>query len=68
LDEPLRAFASREVMTQEVKSLRRDHNFSPDTAIVDVARALRDCAPSEDLDRILAALPKEAEDFWRTER
>jgi uncharacterized protein (DUF2267 family) len=65
LDEPRCEFASREAMTQEVKSLRRDHNFSPDTAIVDVARALRECAPREDFDRVLATLPQEAEEFWK---
>lgn len=40
-DEPIRPFESREAMTREAQSLRREHNFAPDTAIRDVAVALR---------------------------
>jgi uncharacterized protein (DUF2267 family) len=67
-DEPRRNFVSRAAMTQEVKSLRRDHNFSPDTAISDVARALREYVDGEAFDRTLATLPEGAAEFWRTER
>lgn len=67
MDEPRRGFTSRQEMTEEVKALRRDHNFSPDTAIADVARALRDCAPRESLEGALARLPPEAAAFWRVD-
>jgi uncharacterized protein (DUF2267 family) len=68
MDEPRRDFASREAMNAEVQSLRRDHNFSPDTAIGDVARALRRCVDRERLDAVLATLPNGAADFWRIDR
>ncbi|QGM96654.1 DUF2267 domain-containing protein [Methylocystis parvus] len=63
--EPKRPFERRELMTAEVQSLRRDHNFSPDTAIRDVATALRRNLNEADLDRVLSVLPKEAVEFWR---
>ncbi|QGM45693.1 DUF2267 domain-containing protein [Methylocystis heyeri] len=65
INEPKLAFESRERMTAEVKSLRADHNFSPDTAIRDVATALRKNVNETEFDRVLAALPKEAVEFWR---
>src|SRR5512135_359601 len=40
-DEARRPFEDRAVMTKEVRSLRADHNFAPETAIRDVAAALR---------------------------
>ena len=64
-DEPIRPFESREAMTREAQSLRRDHNFAPDTAIRDVAFALRAVADVEALERVLATLPPAAADFWR---
>ncbi|ARN80388.1 DUF2267 domain-containing protein [Methylocystis bryophila] len=65
LNEPARPFERRELMTAEVKSLRGDHNFSPDTAIRDVATALRKNVNEAELDRVLAMLPNEAVEFWR---
>jgi uncharacterized protein (DUF2267 family) len=65
VDEPKRPFGSRESMTQEVQSLRKDHNFSPDSAIRDVAAALRRHIDDVALDRVLATLPDGAADFWR---
>jgi uncharacterized protein (DUF2267 family) len=65
IDEPIRPFESREAMTREAQSLRREHNFAPDTAIRDVALALRAVADVEALDRVIAALPPAAADFWR---
>ncbi|HSN16460.1 MAG TPA: DUF2267 domain-containing protein [Anaeromyxobacteraceae bacterium] len=64
-DEPIRPFQSREVMTREAQSLRREHNFAPDTAIRDVALALRRVADLEALERVIATLPPAAADFWR---
>lgn len=64
-DEPPRAFADRETMTREVQALRRDHNFAPDTAIRDVAAALRRHVDEEAFDRVLDGLPKGAAEFWK---
>ncbi|WP_277422477.1 DUF2267 domain-containing protein [Cyanobacterium aponinum] len=52
-------------MTEEVKSLRKDHNFSTDTAIQDVARALRRHVDEEAFDKLLKQLPKGAIEFWK---
>ena len=64
-DEPKRPFESRQLMTGEIQSLRADHNFSPDTAIRDVATSLRKNVDEKALDRSLAALPEGAVEFWR---
>lgn len=64
-DEPIRPFESLEAMTREAQSLRRDHNFAPDTAIRDVAVALRVVADVAALERVIATLPPAAADFWR---
>ena len=45
--------------------LRAAHNFAPDTAIRDVATALRRNIDDEDFDRVLAELPEGAVEFWR---
>ena len=66
-DEPTRPFESRDVMTGEVQALRRDHNFSPDTAIRDVATALRKNVVVAALERVLATLPPGAAEFWRSD-
>lgn len=64
-DEPQRAFEDRVAMTKEVKALRAAHNFSPDTAIHDVAVALRRNIDQAALDRVLAGLPQGAVEFWQ---
>jgi uncharacterized protein (DUF2267 family) len=61
---PPLAFADLQAMTREVQSLRRAHNFAPDTAIHDVATALRRHVPVHDLDRVLATLPDGARAYW----
>jgi len=61
-------FGSRAALLEEVKSLRRDHNFSPASAIADVAYALRDCVDAAEFEQALATLPAEAADFWRVDR
>ena len=65
VDEPRRPFEDRETITKEVRSLRADHNFSPETAIQDVARALRKNVDERALGRALAKLPEGAVEFWR---
>lgn len=64
-DEPRRAFEDRAAMTREVQALRPAHNFAPDTAIQDVATALRRNIDETALGRVLAKLPEEAAQFWR---
>lgn len=59
-------FKDREEMTKEVKSVRHEHNFSPDTAIINVATALRKHVNIRDFDNYLSKLSKEAQDYWNT--
>ena len=64
LEEPKRSFEDRASMTKEVQALRPNHNYSPDSAIHDVATALRKHVDEEILDRVLAQLPDGAAQFW----
>lgn len=57
-------FADRAAMAKEVQAFRRDHNFSPDSAIADVAKALRRHVDAAAFTRMLATLPQEAQEFW----
>jgi len=66
-DEPKLAFADRAAMICEVQSLRRHHNFSPDTAIRDVAVALRRRVDARALNQVLSELPPGATEFWRAD-
>ena len=63
-DEEKKPFESREVMTREVKLLRKDHNFSTETTIKDVAQALRRHVNKEVFEKLLAQLPEGAAEFW----
>lgn len=65
VDEPKRPFESRYLMTKDVQSLRGEHNFSPETAIKNVATALRKNMNEATLDNVLATLPEGAAEFWR---
>lgn len=59
-------FPDRAALIAEVKSVRRDHNMAPDSAIEDVAAALRRSSIDErELDRVLAGLSEGATDFWK---
>lgn len=61
------SFPDRRMLQTEVKSIRPDHNLAPDSAIFDVATALRRSSIDvRDLDRVLAAMPPRAEEFWST--
>lgn len=63
-DKPRLSFGNRAEMTQEVQSLRADHNFSPATAIRDVAVALRKNIDEARFDSMLSSLPTAARDYW----
>ena len=65
IDEPKRPFEDRAAMTKEVRALRAEHNFSPDTAIHDVAIALRRNLDQTAFDGVLATLPQGAAKFWQ---
>ncbi|TWD58014.1 uncharacterized protein (DUF2267 family) [Agrobacterium vitis] len=64
ITKPIKPFGSRHEMTQEVKGLRRDHNFSPDTAIADVAFVLRQSLDPVAFQRVLNELSPEASAYW----
>jgi uncharacterized protein (DUF2267 family) len=64
VDEEKKPFGSREAMTREVKALRENHNFSTETAIRDVAEALRRHVDEEAFDKLLTQLPEGAVEFW----
>jgi len=63
-DEPRLDFEERALMTQEVQALRAEHNYAPETAIHDVAVALRRNVDQTAFERVLAQLPRGAEEFW----
>jgi uncharacterized protein (DUF2267 family) len=66
-DEDPVPFPCRKELQTEVKAVRPDHNLAPDTAIADVATALRRSTVSNrDLDRVLQTLPQGAAEFWAT--
>jgi uncharacterized protein (DUF2267 family) len=64
-DEPRRPFDTLAAMTAEVKHLRQAHNFSTETAIADVATALRRHVDAQALERVLKQLPEGSAAFWR---
>jgi uncharacterized protein (DUF2267 family) len=63
-EEPQREFRDPADLIHEVLSLRRDHNFSPQTAIWDVAATLRRQVDETALDDLLGRMPPGAAQFW----
>lgn len=57
---------SRSDWTAEAMALRPHHNLTPPNCVEATALALRKSVLREDLDRVLAALPPFATDFWST--
>ena len=64
LDEPKLPFSDLSTMTKEVRALRANHNFSPETAIRDVSQALRRHVDGQAFEQVLASLPEGARLFW----
>lgn len=62
--EPRRRFGDRAEMVREVQGLRRSHNYAPDSAISDVAGALRRHVDEDAFDHVLSELPPGAGEFW----
>lgn len=52
--------------TAEAQALRPHHNLTPAHCVAATAFALRRAVLREDLDRVLAALPAFAAEFWST--
>ncbi len=63
-DEPRAESWDRTEMTREIQALRRHHNFAPDTAIGDVAAALRRHVDTEAFEACLSGLPEAARTYW----
>lgn len=64
---PVVPFGSRQELICEVKSFRRDHNFSPDTVIEEVAGAIRAVVDRREFQTCLLKLGVEAQSFWLTQ-
>ncbi|MBK1890340.1 DUF2267 domain-containing protein [Undibacterium sp. 14-3-2] len=64
IDQPIAEFGSREEMLEDVRSVRRQHNFATDNAIEAVAAALRKNVDLVTFERVLATLPPSAQAYW----
>lgn len=67
LASPVTPMPGREKLLAEVKAVREAHNFSTDTAISEVALALRRNMNELDYGLMLQKLPAEAAQFWKVE-
>ncbi|MDP3832473.1 MAG: DUF2267 domain-containing protein [Hydrogenophaga sp.] len=63
-DQEVTGFGTEEQLLAEVRSIRPEHNFSPQNAISAVADALRNRVDRVEFTRVLAELPPEASKFW----
>jgi uncharacterized protein (DUF2267 family) len=66
-DEPRVTFGSDDELLAEVRSVRREHNFSPPNAVQAVACALRRHVDAAALQNVLSTLPAGAQSFWSGE-
>jgi len=62
--DPQTPFEQRESLVDEVRSVRREHNFSPDSAVQAVAYALLRNVDTQALIKVLHDLPAGAVEFW----
>jgi len=67
LASPVTPMPGMEELRAEVKAIREAHNFSTDTAIAEVALALRQNMNELDYGRMLKNLPAEAATYWKVE-
>lgn len=63
-EQPLRKFTDQENLIDEIRSVRRVHNFSPETAHQAVAIALRKNLDEHKLDEFLKQISVQAYQFW----
>ncbi|MRS99672.1 DUF2267 domain-containing protein [Ralstonia pickettii] len=61
---PQREFGDAQGWLADVRSVRHQHNFSPDNAVAAVAHALRDQVPPGTWDRAMQMLPEAARHYW----
>ena len=66
-DQEVAGFGTEAQLLEEVRSVRREHNFAPQNAIPAVARALRNRVGQAEFARALAELPDDAVRFWSTQ-
>ena len=64
VDQPLREFDTPEKMLDEIRSVRRQHNFAPEHAISAVAAALKKNMDPEVYQRMISRLPLQAQGYW----
>lgn len=62
--EEIQPFKGRDALAEEVRSLREQHNFSVDTAIEVIARAVRKQVDEDRFNDLLSRLPEGAVEFW----
>lgn len=67
-EETRRPFSERGVMLAEVRALRSEHNFAPETAIEDVAVVVRRHADLPAFERVIATIGTDAGAFWAPRR
>ncbi|MCF4097333.1 DUF2267 domain-containing protein [Maritalea mediterranea] len=58
-------FSTGDDLIEEVKDLRRAHNFADEHAIIGVTRVLRRYLDDQQLDAVLADISHEAADYWQ---
>lgn len=63
-DEFVSGFGIGDALADEVKAVRRHHNFSGDNAIAEVTSVLRGHMDTGALDTLLVSLPQGAGQFW----
>ncbi len=66
--QPIAEFGSPQAMIEEVRSVRRQHNFSPDHAIEPVAAAVRKHVDPQAFEQTLNRLPAPARAYWESPR
>ena len=62
--QPIAAFGSPKELIEEVRSVHRQHNFSPDNAIQAVAEALRKNVDLVAFEQALGKLSPAAQHYW----
>ena len=67
VEDPPLPFPEREALVREVKTVRQNHNLTPDNAIEATAWSLRRNTSKAELERVLARRPDGAVSFWHVE-
>lgn len=63
-DQPPKDFGDASAWLADVRSVRHEHNFSPDNAVIAVARALQEQVHPPIWERILESMPEGARSYW----